>query len=99
MSARADTDQPRSPRRVRAKRTELGRASAQASRRLAGDGAQGARETAALLEGAALLTGRLALSAFTCAAAFSLAVMLVAASWADGRSARNSLTLQGDEEQ
>jgi len=46
----------------------------------------------------ALLTGGLALFAFTCAAAFSLAVMLVVASWAEVRSAPKSLTLQGDEE-
>jgi hypothetical protein len=44
------------------------------------------------------VTGRLALFAFTCAAAFSLAVMLMVASWADVRSGRKGLTLQRDQE-
>gem|GEM_PF-4795994 len=43
------------------------------------------------------MTGQLALFAFTCAAAFSLVVMLAVASWADVGWAGKSLAPQGDE--
>ncbi len=92
---------PRSPRRATGKRTELRRASAQAVRRLARDGGGelvSKTKPQRRSNGAALFTGRLALFAFTCAAAFSLALMLVVASWADLRSARKSLILQADED-
>jgi len=41
-------------------------------------------------KGAALVTGRLALFAFTCAAAFSLAVMLMVASWGKARAPKRA---------
>ncbi len=87
-------------RRSTARRTELRRASAQAVRRLTTDGGGelvSKMKPRRRSKGAALVAGRLALFAFTCAAAFSLVVMLVVASWADVRSARKRLTLQGDE--
>ena len=93
---------PRGARRRASRRTELRLASKQAACRAAKNASRRVRleeEDTTSREGVALLTGRLALFAFTCAAAFSLAVMLVAAYWADVRSARKSLAPQGNEEQ
>jgi histidine ammonia-lyase len=91
---------PRGARRRAGRRTELCPVSKQAARRAAKHALQRIRleeEDTASREGVALLAGQLALFAFTCAAAFSLGVMLVVASWADVRSARKSLTLKGGE--
>jgi hypothetical protein len=74
-------------------RTELRRASAQAVRRLARDGGRelvSKTKPQRRSKGAALVTGRFALFAFTCAAAFSLAVMLMVASWGKARAPKRA---------